>query len=237
MLLPKECELKRLEDLDIACVMEPAAEVGGDYYDVLYHDGQLKIGIGDVTGHGLESGVVMLMVQMAVRTLLTSQIDDPHTFLNLLNRAVFDNVQRMDSDKNLTFSMLDYKDGAVRVSGQHEEVLKVCRDGQVERIDTIDLGFMVGLTPDISAFISELTLHLEPSEGIVLYTDGVTEARNARREMYGLDRLCQSIGRAWPQATAKQVQGSVLNDLRRFLGAQEPMDDITLVVLKRKATG
>ncbi len=237
MLLPKECELKRIEDLDIVCTMEPALEVGGDYYDVLYHNGQLKIGIGDVTGHGLESGVVMLMVQMAVRTLLTSQIDDPRIFLNLLNKALFENIQRIDSDKNLTFSMLDYKDGDVRISGQHEEVLKVSRNGQVERIDTIDLGFMVGLTPDISAFIGEITLHLEPGDGIVLYTDGVTEARNAQREMYGLDRLCHAIERAWSdgaQISARHIQGCVLDDWRRFIGAQEPMDDITLVVLRRK---
>jgi len=233
MVLPKESELRRIEDLDIACVMEPAAEVGGDYYDVLYHDGQLKIGIGDVTGHGLESGVVMLMVQMAVRTLLTSQIHEPHQFLTLLNKAVFDNVQRMDSDKNLTFSMLDYRDGAVRISGQHEEVLKVHQDGRVERIDTIDLGFMVGLTSDISAFIGEVAFNLAFGEGIVLYTDGVTEARNTQRQMYGLDRLCQAIGPRWTDSTAKQMQDWILDDLKRFIGTQELIDDITLVVLKR----
>ncbi|GIX48211.1 MAG: hypothetical protein KatS3mg131_2422 [Candidatus Tectimicrobiota bacterium] len=71
MLLPTEEELKQIEELDIACYMEPADEVGGDYYDVLQHNGQIKIGIGDVTGHGLESGVVMVMTQAVVRALLT----------------------------------------------------------------------------------------------------------------------------------------------------------------------
>jgi len=61
MLLPTAEELHQIADLDIACYMEPAAEVGGDYYDVLQHNGQIKIGIGDVTGHGLESGVLMVM--------------------------------------------------------------------------------------------------------------------------------------------------------------------------------
>jgi len=65
MVLPKEEELQQIEGLDIAGFMEQADEVGGDYYDVLEHNGQIKIGIGDVTGHGLESGVLMLMVQTA----------------------------------------------------------------------------------------------------------------------------------------------------------------------------
>jgi len=69
MILPKQEELDSIEGLDIAGFMEPADEVGGDYYDVLQQDGRVKIGIGDVTGHGLESGVLMLMVQTAVRTL------------------------------------------------------------------------------------------------------------------------------------------------------------------------
>jgi serine phosphatase RsbU (regulator of sigma subunit) len=68
MLLPKEHELNQIPGLEIAGFMEPATEVGGDYYDVLNHNGNVKIGIGDVTGHGLESGVVMLMTQTATRT-------------------------------------------------------------------------------------------------------------------------------------------------------------------------
>ncbi len=60
-------ELAAVQDLEIAGYMEPAAEVGGDYYDVLCHEGVVTIGIGDVTGHGLESGLLMLMAQTAVR--------------------------------------------------------------------------------------------------------------------------------------------------------------------------
>ena len=66
MLLPKEKELNLIDDLEIAGFMQPAEEVGGDYYDVLQHNqNRVTIGIGDVTGHGLESGVLMLMVQIS----------------------------------------------------------------------------------------------------------------------------------------------------------------------------
>ncbi|HBB31884.1 MAG TPA: serine/threonine protein phosphatase, partial [Cyanobacteria bacterium UBA9273] len=74
---------------EIAGFMEPASEVGGDYYDVLYHNGTVKIGIGDVTGHGLESGVLMLMVQTAVRTLLEVNETDSKKFLDVLNRTIY----------------------------------------------------------------------------------------------------------------------------------------------------
>ena len=70
MILPRTKELNSIEELDIVGFMEPADEVGGDYYDVLQQHGRIKIGIGDVTGHGLESGVIMIMVQTAIRTLL-----------------------------------------------------------------------------------------------------------------------------------------------------------------------
>ncbi|NJO85911.1 MAG: HAMP domain-containing protein, partial [Synechococcaceae cyanobacterium RM1_1_27] len=87
MILPGATELSEVPDLDIAGFMEPANEVGGDYYDVLVDHGQIKIGIGDVTGHGLQSGVLMLMVQTAVRTLLVCNERDPIKFLTILNRV------------------------------------------------------------------------------------------------------------------------------------------------------
>ncbi|HCA97976.1 MAG TPA: hypothetical protein DEP38_26245, partial [Cyanobacteria bacterium UBA9226] len=81
MILPKQEELDAIEELEIAGFMEPADEIGGDYYDVFSENGRVKISIGDVTGHGLESGVVMLMTQTAVRTLQESNQTDPVQFL------------------------------------------------------------------------------------------------------------------------------------------------------------
>lgn len=144
MLLPKDRELKAVIGLDIAGFMESADEVGGDYYDVLQQDGRVKIGIGDVTGHGLESGVLMIMVQTAVRTLLAYNEPDPVRFLSAINRAIYDNVQRMKSDKNASLALLDYEAGMLKLSGQHEEMIVVRCNGSVERFDTIDLGFRSG---------------------------------------------------------------------------------------------
>jgi len=235
MVLPKHSELQKIKGLDVAGFMEPADEIGGDYYDVLQHNGRVKIGIGDVTGHGLESGVLMLMVQMAVRTLLANNVTNSEDFLNILNRAVFDNVKRMDSDKNLTLSLLDYHKGSLRLTGQHEEVLLVRKGGIIERIDTIDLGFMVGLEPNIEPFVAQFELHLEAGDGVVLYTDGITEAKNVENQRYGVDKLCQVVSQHW-QKSSIEIQKAVVEDVRQFIGDEKLHDDITLLVIKQKTT-
>jgi hypothetical protein len=128
MMLPRDDDMRQIPNLDISGFMEPAAEVGGDYYDVISKDGkdgQVVFGIGDVTGHGLESGVIAIMVHTAVRTLLASGPHNSRTFFEVLNRVIYGNVRRMSCDRNLTFSLLQYQDNLVTISGQHEEVLIV----------------------------------------------------------------------------------------------------------------
>jgi len=232
LLLPKDEELQAIAGLEIAGFMEPAAEVGGDYYDVLQYDGKVKIGIGDVTGHGLGSGVLMLMVQTAVRTLLVNQEADPVKFLGTLNRALYDNLRRMQSDKNLTLALLEYQDGHLRLSGQHEELILVRATGEVERIDTIDLGFPLGLEQDITAFVGETAIALHTGDVVVLYTDGVTEAMNGEWQQYGPERLCEVV-RAHAQRSAPEIRQAVLEDVWRYVGDEPLRDDITLLVLKQ----
>ncbi|WP_041237675.1 PP2C family protein-serine/threonine phosphatase [Gloeothece citriformis] len=233
MILPKESELTQIQSLDIAGFMEPASDVGGDYYDVLYHNGSVKIGIGDVTGHGLESGMVMLMVQTAIRTLMNQNETNSTQFLQVLNRTIYDNVQRISSDKNLTLILLDYQDNRIRFSGQHEFIILVRDGGKVELIDTIDLGFPVGLEEDITDFIGETEIYLNPGDGVVLYTDGITEAENEWGELYGIERLCEILSQIW-QFNANEIKDMIINDVRQHIGKQQVYDDITLLVLKQK---
>lgn len=235
MVLPRKEELLDFEGLDIAGFMEPADEVGGDYYDVLRHpNGDVKISIGDVTGHGLESGVVMLMAQTAIRTLLNSGFvaNDPKQFMNIINQTIYKNVERMRANKSLTLALVSYQAGEVRLSGQHEKILIVRKGGQVEQIDTMDLGFPIGLDENIADFISEAKVDLQSGDGAVLYTDGFTEAENEHNEMYGIDRLCDIISRHWPKS-ADEIKQEVINDVRRFIGQQKVYDDLTLVVVKQ----
>ncbi|MEW6494943.1 MAG: SpoIIE family protein phosphatase [Cyanobacteriota bacterium] len=233
MLLPRDKELSAISGLDIAGFMEPAEQVGGDYYDILKHNGLVKIGIGDVTGHGLESGVLMIMVQTAVRTLLSINETDPAKFLSAINRTIYDNVQRMNSDKNLTLSLLDYQQGQLCLTGQHEEMIVVRADGTLERIDTIDLGFPIGLEADITDFVAQIQVQLHLGDVVVLYTDGITEAENLAGKHYGIERLCEVV-RLHRQLSALAIKQAVIDDVRSHIGSSQVYDDITLLVLKQK---
>jgi serine phosphatase RsbU (regulator of sigma subunit) len=81
------------------------------------------------------------------------------------------------------------------LSGQHEEVIVVRCSGEVERIDTIDLGFPIALDSEIADFILSTEVHLNPGDVVVLYTDGITEARNEQGLLYGMEPLIESICR------------------------------------------
>ncbi len=235
MILPNPEELE-IEGLDIAGYMEAADEVGGDYYDVLNTDGVVTLGIGDVTGHGLESGILMLMAQTAVRTLKEIRETDPVRFLDALNRTLYKNVQRMNSEKSLTLAILNYSQGRVSISGQHEETLIVRKGGQVERMDTMDLGLPIALHDDIAEFISHISIELQLGDGIVLYTDGIPEAKDINKKQYGVEQMCEVISQNW-HLSAPEIKQAVIDDLRGHIGTQKVFDDITLLVVKRTQLG
>ena len=234
MVLPKRHELDAVSQLDIATYMEPADEVGGDYYDVLSNGQNVKIGIGDVTGHGLESGVLMLMVQSVARALEEQGESDPKLFLSVLNRVIYKNIVRTESDKHLTLAFIDIDGhGSAVLSGQHEQVIVVRSNGSIELIDTNDLGFPVGLEPDISQFVSTRTLQLGQGDVLVLHTDGVTEAEDPMGGFYGIGRLCESAGRH-AGGSADSIKNGIIGDLMVHIASQKIHDDITLVVAKQR---
>ncbi len=241
ILLPSQAELDAIEGLEIATYMEPASEVGGDYYDVLAHAGGVRIGIGDVTGHGLESGVVMLMTQSAVRTMLTSEETDIVRVMEVLNSTIYNNVQRMGCGKNLTLALLDYHPtaegaaarGRLRVSGQHESVIVARASGAIEVIDTDELGFPIGLVEQMSEFVAEIVLDLDTDDIVVLYTDGITEAADPDDRLYGLERLVEVVT-AHRRDSAEALKCAIVDDVKRHIGTQKLYDDLTLVILRQK---
>ena len=234
MILPQQQELESIEGLEIAAFMEPADEVGGDYYDVLNHGGKATIGIGDVTGHGLESGVLMIMAQTAIRTLLVHNETDPVKLLQTVNQTLFDNVERMNCGKSMSLSLLEYRgDNILRLSGQHEEVIVVRSSGEVERIDTIELGFPIALEADIADFIATTEIQLNSGDVVVLYTDGITEAFDMNQKEYGIEPMIELVAFN-REKSAAEIKQAIIDDVRRYIGEQKVFDDITLVVIKQK---
>ena len=85
---------------------------------------------------------------------------------------------------------------------------------------------------DIADFIADTLIELKTGDGIVLYTDGITEAQNRQRQQYGLQRLCKVVSQNW-QGEAEAIKQSVIEDLFLFMGEQKQIDDVTLLVLKK----
>jgi len=176
--------------------------------------------------------MIMLMVQMAIRTLIRHKITDLRTILNVVNIALLENIQRMGTDKNLSLLLLDFQDNTVNFAGQHEEVLIVRENGEIEREDTIDLGFTIGLETNISQYMHERVVDLKQGEGVVIYTDGITEAFNPEKEQYGLDRLCDVITKHWQGHSSEMIQTKIIEDVYNYIGDVPIADDITLLVIK-----
>jgi serine phosphatase RsbU (regulator of sigma subunit) len=238
MLLPSAKELSDVPGLDIAAHMTPAHEVSGDYYDVFANGDQTTIAIGDVTGHGLESGVVMLMTQSIVRGLLARDGAPAAATLEQVNRALRQNLARSGLDKTLSFCLLDYRStgvgqGTLRLTGQHESAIVVRQTGAVESYDTDALGFPMGLIDDIGEFVAQLSLSLNAQDVVVLYTDGLTEAEDKDGNFYGATRASSLIA-AHRTESAEAIKAALIADLNAFMSGTPLQDDVTLLVLKQK---
>ncbi|MEG3959680.1 SpoIIE family protein phosphatase [Microcoleus sp. herbarium2] len=233
MLLPKKRKIKEIIGLDIAGFMEAAEDVGGDYYDVLQHKSRVKIGRDDVKGHGWESGVLMIMVQTAFPPWLADNEPEQVKILSAINSVIYDRLQRLKFDKNASLALLDYQQGMLKLSGQQEEIIVVRCNGCVEWFDTIDLGFQLGLDAQIAEFFVETSVQLYSGDVVVLYTDGITEAENMDKLLYGLDRLIEVI-EINGQRSATEIRDAVIKDVRSHIGEQKVFDDIILLVLKQK---
>lgn len=222
-ILPRQT---RVAGLQIAAKMIPAVNVGGDYYD---HG--CWLGIGDVTGHGLLSGLIMMMIQAMVISLVRSNPTlPPSRHLIALNDVLYDNLRnRLALEEHATLTLIHYDDdGTLSFAGAHEDLIVYRRAAQ--RCECINApGVWVGAVDDVSLLMADATARLEPDDLLVLYTDGVTEAMNDHCEQFGLARLC-AIVEASAHLEVSAIVENIANDVAQWQTAQA--DDVTVVVAR-----
>jgi sigma-B regulation protein RsbU (phosphoserine phosphatase) len=223
----------QIDGLEIAARMTTAERVGGDYYDVIPVEDGAWLGIGDVSGHGLNAGLVMLMTQSVASSLARSDSSSPADVVSSLNAVLFDNIrQRLLQHEHVTLTLLRYqRDGKVTFAGAHEEIL-VCRaNGACERIATP--GTWVGVLPSIREHTRDTTLQLHPGDVMLLHTDGVTEAMNEQREQFGVERLSDLL-----VLLRRESPLDITNQILASLDAwtSNKADDATLVVARFDGT-
>lgn len=228
--LPRSMDVPGLQ---CAARMVTATAVGGDYYELLPVPGGCWIGIGDVAGHGLQAGLVMLQVQSTIEALVLSDADaEPKDLLVTANRVMFENVRhRAGIDTHTTLSLMRYHvDGRIVSAGAHEEAL-VWRatSGRCERIPI--QGTWLGVIEDIGPVTVQTAYALAPGDLLVLYTDGAIEAQGERGEMFGLDRVARLVEAGADRSVTEICEG-VIDAVTAWAGGALD-DDITVMVLRQ----
>ncbi|MDB4954724.1 MAG: Signal transduction histidine kinase [Myxococcales bacterium] len=223
-ILPRDVSVPGLE---AAAAMRPAEHVGGDYYDVMRVNNGCWIAIGDVTGHGVRAGLTMLQAQSALSALIRHDPQArPADVWVGLNRAYFNNVrERLHHDDHMTFSLIRFRDdGGFEVVGAHEEI--VIWRNQRATCETLPLsGTWVGLATDAKAPAQSFRLGL--GDLLVLYTDGIIEARDENGQMVGIEAVREAV----TQSHAKSVEE--IRDAIFALGGGRRRDDDASVLVFR----
>jgi serine phosphatase RsbU (regulator of sigma subunit) len=217
--------------ITISARMVAAEEVGGDYYDVLPVPDGAWVAVGDVSGHGLQAGLLTFMLQSAVTALTAARpAATPSEIVTLLNTVMYKNIrQRLGSDDHVTFVLLRvFEDGRVLFAGSHEcFLIRRARKGICETVAT--RGTWLGATPDIGRVTVDSEIRLEPDDVLVAFTDGLIEARSATREMFGIERLCGEIG-ASAELSTDELCDRILTKVRAWCA--RPEDDISLILIR-----
>jgi serine phosphatase RsbU (regulator of sigma subunit) len=208
----------------------PASYVGGDYYNyVTLPDGRMAVLVADVVGHGLAAAMLTAKFAAEARyQLLTAE--SPAEAVARLNRSLSETI---GEGHFITFVLvvLDPQSGQVTVVNAGHPPSVLCPSGgPTAEIGAQNSGFPLGLFE--SAVYEESSCQV-PRGGLVLaYTDGISEAMNAERRVYGLPRLRQQLEAA--SGDPVQFGRSIVDDLRQFVGTHPQTDDMCLVCFGRE---
>jgi len=221
-------------DFQIAASMLPADQVGGDFYDITYdRTGNLWFAIGDVSGHGVTSGLIMMMAQ-TVHTTVTASLDyEAKDVVVKVNEILYKNVhERLHESHFMTFTALKYLgEGRFQHAGAHlSMVVFRQKTGECELIRTN--GIYLNFKKDISKGTKNAKFFLDSGDILVLYTDGLTEANNPDGKMLDIDGFIKVIKKHAhmdPDAMKEMIMADVIQWCNN-----NRADDMTIVIIKRK---
>ena len=222
-LLPKS--LPGLPGYEVAAYYQPARQVGGDFYDFLrLPDGQLGLIVGDVSGKGVPAALVMAIT----RTMLQAayRLGSPGEILEQVNNTLYRDIPP-NMYVTCLAALLDSKTGQLQYANAGHDLPYLRHADGVSKLRAT--GMPLGLMPDMNYEQKEITLR--PGDSVLLYSDGLVEAHDPQREMFGFPRMQGFVGAHPGGAT---LIDTLLAELERFTGEEwEQEDDITLVTLQR----
>ena len=208
----------------------PCYEVGGDYYDFIEKsDGRHVVALGDVSGKGTGAALLMSCLHAAVRAHTRTRLSASEV-VSEINQYIYDNTP---SNRYVTlfYSELDPRSHQLTyINAGHNPPLLVRAAGEVTRLDIG--GFPLGITP--FGDYREGWVELEPGDVLVIYSDGASESLNEKGEEFGEARLIELVQKHRAR-TAPGLRDRIDEALTKFVGNAETVDDLTLVILKRKS--
>jgi serine phosphatase RsbU (regulator of sigma subunit) len=223
-------EIFRKNDVVIHARMRPAKIVGGDLYDVLELDERrLAIIVGDVTGKGLPAAMLMASVLGSVRALCTAGLRGGE-LIAALNRHVCTSNASGDRLVTLFYGELHTTTGAMTyVNAGHNPPILLRSDGRVDQLHPT--AMVLGVIAD--AVVESRQVEIEPTDRLLLFTDGFSEAFNKKNEEYGEERLTESFLRVRTLPPSVAVE-RLISDVLSFCGSVQPRDDMTLMLVERQ---
>ncbi|MDM8523166.1 SpoIIE family protein phosphatase [Desulfococcaceae bacterium HSG8] len=221
-------------DFEISAVMLTADEVGGDFYEITPdRSGNLWIAIGDVSGHGVTPGLIMMMAQTVHATVTTNLECEARNVVVKINEILYKNVhERLKETHFMTFNALKYMGrGKFEHAGAHLRIIVWRRESrQCELIRT--KGVYLNFISDISKPTKNSYFELGEGDIMVLYTDGLTEAENPEGEMLDIDGFINIVEKHSHQEP-EAMKENIIADVLRWCDDKRD-DDMTLVIVKRK---
>ena len=227
-----------IDGLDIAGKSIYCDETGGDYYDFLEvgnpQEGKIGVVVGDVSDHGIPSALLMASARALIRQRCVAfgQID---RVIADVNRQLAADVEDSGRFMTLFYAEIERPNKVIRwVNAGHEPAM--IYDPVTDTFSDLNGGNNMALGVFEDTEFTEAHREISPGQIIVMATDGIWEARNSTGEMFSKDRIYKII-RQNASASAKEVQNSILDSLRRFQKEAKLEDDLTLVVIKIKTDG
>ena len=226
--LPRE--VPQLEGWRITPIYQPAREVGGDFYDFLeLDDGRLGIVVGDATGHGVPAALVMASARSMLRAVAQGS-NSPGDALRRVNDPLATEIPP-NMFVTCFYAILEPKSGTLSYANAGHDLPYLWHAGAAQELRA--RGMPLGLMPGMHYEQKEIVL--QKGESALLYTDGLVEAHNPQREMFGFPRL-QTLVSEHAEEEERSLEEALFEELYSFVGeGWEQEDDITLLTLRRSA--
>ncbi len=226
VLLPQE---PKIDGFDISAFMRTTDSVGGDYYDVINVGDKDWFLIGDVSGHGVTAGLIMMMVQTSIHVALSQNPHSlPGSLLSIINKTIHSNISKLGGNRYMTLTVFACMDkNKFSFAGAHLPlILYRSKNKSIEYIDTP--GAWIGLVEDIQHLNSNNEFFMEKDDVILLYTDGISEALLQDGSSFNQ----KSLGELFYKY-AELDSKSICNEIRAHSDTLILDDDVTVMVLKK----